>query len=259
MATIIYKSPIFGPVKSRRFGISLGVNLMPGDGKICTFDCVYCECGFNADFKPKQKRPSRDDVKSALESKLIEMKSENQLPDVITFAGNGEPTAHPMFAGIIDDTVALRDTYCPQCKITVLSNATMLHKEDVVKALLKVDNNCQKLDTVDTDYIFRLDRPQSPSYKAETVVNQLCSFEGRVVVQTMFLTGTLDGEDISNTADRYVEPWLDALEKIAPQKVMIYTIDRETPSHELQKADKETLDAIAERVRERGFECSVSY
>ena len=113
MATIIYKSPIFGPVKSRRFGISLGVNLMPGDGKICTFDCVYCECGFNADFKPKQKRPSRDEVKSALESKLIEMKNENQLPDVITFAGNGEPTAHPMFAGIIDDTVALRDTYCP--------------------------------------------------------------------------------------------------------------------------------------------------
>lgn len=259
MATIIYESPIFGPVKSRRFGISLGVNLMPGDGKICTFDCVYCECGFNSDFKPKLKRPSRDDVRMALERKLMAMKAEQQLPDVITFAGNGEPTAHPMFAGIIEDTVALRNTYCPQCKITVLSNATMLHKDDVREALLKVDNNCQKLDTVDTDYIFRLDRPQSPSYKAETVVEQLCSFEGRVVVQTMFLAGELDGEDISNTSDRYVEPWLEALKRIAPQKVMIYTIDRETPSRGLLKADKDTLDAIAARVRDAGFECTVSY
>lgn len=259
MATIIYESPIFGPVKSRRFGISLGVNLMPSDGKICTFDCVYCECGFNSDFKPKLKRPSRDDVRMALERKLMAMKAEQQLPDVITFAGNGEPTAHPMFAGIIEDTVALRNSYCPQCKITVLSNATMLHKDDVREALLKVDNNCQKLDTVDTDYIFRLDRPQSPSYKAETVVEQLCSFEGRVVVQTMFLAGELDGEYICNTSDRYVEPWLEALKRIAPQKVMIYTIDRETPSRGLLKADKDTLDAIAARVRDAGFECTVSY
>lgn len=259
MSTVIYDSPIFGPVKSRRFGVSLGVNLMPADGKICTFDCVYCECGFNADFKPKQKRPSREEVKSALESKLLSMKAENMLPDVITFAGNGEPTAHPMFAGIIDDTIFLRDTYCPECKITVLSNATMLHKADVVEALRKVDNNCQKLDTVNTDYIFRLDRPQNPTYKAENVVDQLCGFQGRVVVQTMFLAGELDGKDISNTSEDYVTPWLDALQKINPQKVMIYTIDRETPSKLLQKANRETLDAIAEKVRARGLVCTVSY
>lgn len=259
MATVIYNSPIFGPVRSRRFGISLGINLMPADGKICTFDCIYCECGFNADYRPKQKRPSREEVKEALENKLVAMKAEEQLPDVLTFAGNGEPTAHPDFAGIIDDTVELRNKYCPQCKITVLSNATMLHKEDVRSALLRVDNNCQKIDTVDTDYIFRLDRPQNPSYNANAIVEQLCMFKGKVVIQSMFLEGMYEGKSVSNTGDEYVQPWLEALKKIAPERVMIYTIDRETPAQGLEKASHETLDMIAERVREIGFECSVSY
>lgn len=259
MATVIYNSPIFGPVRSRRFGISLGINLMPADGKICTFDCIYCECGFNADYRPKQKRPSREEVKEALENKLVAMKAEEQLPDVLTFAGNGEPTAHPDFAGIIDDTVELRNKYCPQCKITVLSNATMLHKEDVRSALLRVDNNCQKIDTVDTDYIFRLDRPQNPSYNANEIVEQLCMFKGKVVIQSMFLEGMYEGKSVSNTGDEYVQPWLEALRKIAPERVMIYTIDRETPAQGLEKASHETLDMIAERVREIGFECSVSY
>lgn len=259
MATVIYNSPIFGPVKSRRFGISLGINLMPGDGKICTFDCIYCECGLNKDFRPKQKRPTRDEVKTALEKKLLEMKADDMLPNVLTFAGNGEPTAHPDFAAIIDDVVALRDEHCPECKITVLSNATMLHKEDVRNALLKVDNNCQKIDTVDNGYIFRLDCPQNPNYNVEEVIKQLCLFKGKVVIQSMFLEGEYNGESISNTSEEYVAPWLEALKKIAPERVMIYTIDRETPVKGLVKASHETLDAIAARVKEAGLECSVSY
>lgn len=259
MATVIYNSPIFGPVKSRRFGISLGINLMPGDGKICTFDCIYCECGLNKDFRPKQKRPTRDEVKTALEKKLLEMKADDMLPNVLTFAGNGEPTAHPDFAAIIDDVVALRDEHCPECKITVLSNATMLHKEDVRNALMKVDNNCQKIDTVSTDYIFRLDCPQNPCYNVEEVIKQLCLFKGKVVIQSMFLEGEYNGESISNTSEEYIAPWLEALKKIAPERVMIYTIDRETPVEGLSKASHETLDAIAARVKEAGLECSVSY
>lgn len=259
MATVIYNSPIFGPVKSRRFGISLGINLMPGDGKICTFDCIYCECGLNKDFRPKQKRPTRDEVKTALEKKLLEMKADDMLPNVLTFAGNGEPTAHPDFAAIIDDVVALRDEHCPECKITVLSNATMLHKEDVRNALMKVDNNCQKIDTVDNGYIFRLDCPQNPNYNVEEVIKQLCLFKGKVVIQSMFLEGEYNGESISNTSEEYVAPWLEALKKIAPERVMIYTIDRETPVEGLSKASHETLDAIAARVKEAGLECSVSY
>lgn len=259
MATIIYTSPIFGPVRSRRFGISLGINLMPGDGKICTFDCIYCECGLNKDFRPKQKRPAREEVKAALEAQLKKMSAAGELPDVLTFAGNGEPTAHPDFQGIIDDTVELRDKYCPECSINVLSNATMLHKEEVRNALLKVDRNCQKLDTVNTEYIFRLDRPQSPSYSAEKIVEQLCLFEGKVIIQTMFLSGEYEGKDMSNTSEAYLLPWLEALQMIAPQQVMIYTIDRETPVEGLKKASKETLDAIASRVEALGFKCSVSY
>lgn len=259
MSTVIYNSPIFGPVKSRRFGISLGINLMPGDGKICTFDCIYCECGLNKDFRPKEKRPSREEVKAALEKKLIEMGADNMLPNVLTFAGNGEPTAHPDFAGIMDDVVALRNKLCPECKITVLSNATMLHKQDVVDALLKVDNNCQKIDTVSTDYIFRLDRPQNPNYRVEDVIEQICQFHGKVVIQSMFLEGEHEGKGISNTGEEYVGPWLEALKKMQPERVMIYTIDRETPVKGLQKATHETLDAIAERVRAIGMDCSVSY
>lgn len=259
MATVIYNSPIFGPVKSRRFGISLGINLMPGDGKICTFDCIYCECGLNKDFRPKQKRPTREEVKVALEKKLLEMKADNMLPNVLTFAGNGEPTAHPDFAAIIDDVVALRDEHCPECKITVLSNATMLHKKEVVDALMKVDNNCQKIDTVDNSYIFRLDCPQNPNYNVEEVIKQLCLFKGKVVIQSMFLEGEYNGESISNTSEEYIAPWLEALKKIAPERVMIYTIDRETPVEGLVKASHETLDAIAARVKEAGMDCSVSY
>ena len=256
---ITYPSPIFGPVKSRRFGISLGINLMPDDGKICTFDCIYCECGFNSDYRPKHKRPTREAVRQVLESKLSQMKEQNELPDVLTFAGNGEPTTHPDFPKIIDDTVKLRDSYCPNCRITVLSNATMLHKEEVRAALLKIDNNCQKLDTVDTDYIFRLDQPQSPLYSAEKVVEQLCLFQGKVVIQTMFLAGEYEGKDVQNTADSFVKPWLEAVKKIKPERVMIYTIDRETPALGLRKADKETLDAIAAQVRLLGLDCTVSY
>lgn len=259
MATLIYSSPIFGPVHSRRFGISLGINLMPGDGKICTFDCIYCECGLNKDFRPKQKRPSREEVRTALEAQLKKMTAAGELPDVLTFAGNGEPTAHPDFPYIIDDVVALRDEYCPKCRINVLSNATMLHKEEVRQALLKVDANCQKLDTVCDDYIFRIDRPQSPGYSAAKVVDQICQFKGKVVIQTMFLTGEYEGKDISNTSDAYILPWLEALQRIAPQQVMIYTVDRETPVSGLQKASKETLDSIAARVEALGIKCSVSY
>ena len=173
MSTIIYPSPIFGPVHSRRLGVSLGVNLMPGDGKVCSFDCIYCECGFNRDFKPKSKRPTRQEVKEALIKVLKQRHSEGLKLDVITFAGNGEPTAHPDFAGIIDDTVEVRNKYFPEAKISVLSNATFIHRTDVHDALMKVDNNIQKLDTVNSLYINKVDRPVSPSYDVNEVISNL--------------------------------------------------------------------------------------
>lgn len=257
--TVIYPSPVFGPVHSRRLGISLGINLLPADGKVCTFDCIYCECGFNKDRRPKQKKPSRAEVSAALEAKLQAMLADGEVPDVLTFAGNGEPTCHPEFAGIIDDTIRLRDKYCPSARVSVLSNATMAHRKDVHDALMRVDNNILKLDTVSQDYINTVDRPVSPAYDVRKVIDTLRSFNGHVIVQTMFMGGTMEGQDVDNTGEEYVAPWLEAVRSIAPQEVMIYTIDRETPDHDLLKAAPEVLNAIRDRVIAAGIPCTASY
>ena len=260
MSTVIYPSPIFGPIHSRRLGISLGINLMPADGKVCTFDCIYCECGFNSQRIPKQKRPTRNDVALALEKKLKEMHEQNVHPDVLTFAGNGEPTAHSDFYEIILDTVELRNQYCPDAKISVLSNSTFTNKENVRKALMLVDNNILKIDTVDPEYIQQVDRPTQPSYDINKIIDNLKLFNGHVIIQSMFLKGkTVDGIDVDNTGDKYVKPWLEAVLSIQPQEVMIYTIDRETPDQKLEKATPEELDAIRDRVIAAGIPCTASY
>lgn len=254
MSTVIYPSPIFGPVHSRRLGLSLGINLLPSDGKVCSFDCIYCECGFNEDRRPHKPLPTRDEVACALEQKLQQMQHEGLQPDVLTFAGNGEPTCHPHFADIISDTIRLRNRYCPEAKISVLSNATMLHRPDVHAALMLVDNNIQKLDTVDPDFIRNVDHPAG-SYDVQRIIERLKAFGGHVIIQTMFL----HGDDIDNTTDYYVDPWLEAVKAIAPQQVMIYTIDRETPDPSLRKATCEELDAIRDRVIAAGIPCTASY
>lgn len=259
MSTIIYPSPIFGPVHSRRLGISLGVNLQPGDGKVCTFDCIYCECGLNADHRPASHRPSREAVAEALEATLKKMKEEGSGLDVLTFAGNGEPTGHPDFPGIIDDTIALRDKYYHEAKVSVLSNATFTAKSEIREALMHVDNNIQKLDTIDMDYIRLVDRPTQPSYDVNKVIDNLCLFGGHVIIQTMFMTGETAGKSVDNTSEAFIGPWLEAVKKIKPSQVMIYTIDRETPDPDLRKASKETLDAIRDRVIAEGIPCSASY
>lgn len=258
MSTIIYPSPIFGPVHSRRLGLSLGINLQPSDGKVCTFDCVYCECGFNADHRPRMQRPSREEVYYALEKQLITMASRNELPDVLTFAGNGEPTTHPHFHEIISDTIRLRDNYCPQAKVSVLSNATMITKDSVREALMKVDNNILKLDTVNPDYIKKVDRPTG-HYDVSQLIEAMKLFKGHIIIQTMFMKGHINNEDISNISDSYVLPWLETVKAIAPQEVMVYTIDRETPDHDLLKATHEELDSIRDRVIAAGIPCTASY
>ena len=258
MATVIYPSPIFGPVHSRRLGVSLGINLLPADGKFCTFDCIYCECGFNGDHRPHQKLPTREEVREALEARLQDMKQNGPKPDVLTFAGNGEPTAHPQFAGIIEDTLRLRDTYFPEAKVSVLSNSTFIHKPEVFDALNKIDNNILKLDTIDATYINKVDRPTG-HYDVKQVIECMKAFKGNLIVQTLFMKGMFEGENVDNTTDEYVLPWLEVVKQIAPRQVMIYTIDRETPAPDLLKATREELDRIGELVRKAGIPCSVSY
>lgn len=256
--TILYPSPIFGPVHSRRLGVSLGINLMPEDGKLCSFDCLYCECGLNTQ-RPHLPRPTREEVRSALERVLVTRNEKGEPLDVLTFAGNGEPTLHPDFPSIISDTISLRDRYFPEAKVSVLSNATAAHRPAVREALMRVDNNIQKLDTVDMDYIRLVDCP-APGYDVEKVVEALCAFNGHVIIQTMFMAGRLaDGTSVDNTSERFLQPWIAALHRIKPAQVMIYTIDRETPTAGLEKASRETLDAIGERLKGEGFSVSVSY
>jgi len=259
MSTIIYPSPIFGPVHSRRLGVSLGINLLPADGKVCTFDCIYCECGFNADHRPRLRMPRREEVLAALEARLQTMLKDGPAPDVLTFAGNGEPTANPQFPEIIEDTLRLRDHYFPRARVSVLSNATLIHRPEVHDALMRVDNNILKLDTVSPEYIERVDRPGGEWYQVDMVIEAMKRFHGHAIIQTMFMKGVSQGRSVDNTGEAYVGPWLEAVKAVAPQSVMIYTIDRETPSHGLLKAEPAVLNAIRDRVVAAGIPCTASY
>lgn len=256
MATSLFGDIIFGPVHSRRLGLSLGVNLLPADSKLCNFNCIYCECGWNRNgTKPRFNR--REDVRRLLREKLTEMVAEGTPPDVITFAGNGEPTLHPEFAQIIDDTIALRDEICPSAKVSVLSNATMIGRESVREALLRVDNNILKLDSAFDATVRLIDGPQGDYMVARTVENMKL-FNGRMIVQTMFLRGECDGAEVDNTTKEEIEAWLDVLNQVRPQSVMIYTIDRDTPCETLLKVPVDELRQIAAKVEALGIPCSVA-
>ncbi len=197
------------------------------------------------------------EVKQKLEVKLQEMLNENQLPDVITFAGNGEPTLHPEFAEIINDTIAIRDKITPKARIAVLSNASMIHRKPVFNALLKIKDNIQKLDSAFENTVKLLDCP-SGNFSLEKTVDQLIAFNGKVIIQTMFVRGSFKGCRIDNTTAEEVSAWLELIKKIKPSQVMIYTIARDTPVETLEKVPLDELNAIAKKLQEAGFEVQVS-
>lgn len=253
----LFDQVIFGPIHSRRLGLSLGVNLLPVDAKICSFNCIYCECGFNTTIK-EFPFPTRVQVREILETKLTQMVADNQIPDVITFAGNGEPTLHPEFDGIIDDTLVLRDRFCPSAKVSVLSNSTRVHKPHVFAALKKVDNNILKLDSGIDKTMKIIDQPVGKHINVAWVVEHLKKFDGQLILQTMFLRGEYQGEKIDNTTPEEVEAWISAVREIHPQQIMMYSLDRDTPVHQLQKVSKEEMEVIADQVRSLGFDVSVA-
>lgn len=255
--TALYNNIIFGPIRSRRLGLSLGVNLLPVESKLCSFDCIYCECGWNADHVGQRRFNSREDVRTMLREVLERMVGEGTPPDVITFAGNGEPTMHPDFESIIDDTLALRDELCPTAKVSVLSNATQIHREDVRRALRRVDNNILKLDSAFDATVQLVNKPQG-AYTVERTVELMQLFDGEMILQTMFLRGEYEGKAIDNTREEEVEAWLRLVERIAPRQVMVYSLDRDTPCKTLEKVSREELLKIAERVEALGIPCSVA-
>ncbi len=254
---MLFNSVIFGPVKSRRLGVSLGINLLPADGKLCSFDCIYCECGYNV-VKKNIHIPTREEVREELEKTLSSMKEKGEKLDVITFAGNGEPTLHKDFEAIIGDTIFLRNKYFPNVKISVLSNSSEIHKDSVFRALNRVDNNILKLDSAIANTVKLLDQPNSPHFSVENLIENLKRFNGNLIIQTLFVRGECHGKPLDNTTKEEVDAWLKALTEIKPKQVMIYTIDRPTPEKMLQKVSVEELNVIAEKVKEMGFDVSVS-
>jgi wyosine [tRNA(Phe)-imidazoG37] synthetase (radical SAM superfamily) len=248
MACFLFDDIVFGPVKSRRFGVSLGVNLLPLNMKFCTFNCVYCECGLtNPAQDKKAKLNNTENIINSLENRFRELNNNGLKPDNITFAGNGEPTLHPGFPTIIENTIRLRDEIFPKAEITVLSNATRLHIPEVRNALLKVDNNVLKLDAGTQETFELINRPASP-VKLADIVSRLASFGGKVVIQTLFLRGVINGVSIDNTVESEISPWLGYLEKIRPSLVMIYPIERSTPEQGIEKISQAELQGIARRL-----------
>jgi wyosine [tRNA(Phe)-imidazoG37] synthetase (radical SAM superfamily) len=259
MATFLFDDIIFGPVKSRRLGVSLGINLLPTKRKICNFNCIYCECGWTRNIeKAISHLPSRKDVYEALELKLSAMKAEGVSPDVITYAGNGEPTLHPFFPGIIDDSIVLRDRYFPEARIAVLSNATTITDPRIKSALLKVDMNILKFDSA-FDSTVKIHNQPRVDFSVEDLIKNLIRFNGKVIIQTLFIRGNYNGSAIDNTTPVEINAWLKALERIKPSEVMIYTISRDTPEGgQLKKVQVEELRGIATLVESLGIKTQVS-
>lgn len=248
MQTVLFHSTVFGPIKSRRLGISLGINLMPNDGKLCSFDCLYCEAGFNAQGTGTSGVPSRKRVASQLRHRLMELKASGERLDVITFSGNGEPTAHPDFDGIVDDVIRLRNHFFPEAKVSVLSNATMAHRPKVKKALLKVDNNILKLDSAVAMTLRALNRPVTDAIQPEGIIATLQSFGGKCIVQTLLTRGEHEGRIIDNTTDAEIDALINAYLMIRPKFIQLYTVDRPTPEASMQKIPADELDKIAKRI-----------
>jgi wyosine [tRNA(Phe)-imidazoG37] synthetase (radical SAM superfamily) len=259
MAGFLFDSVVFGPVHSRRLGVSLGINLLPTGYKYCTFNCIYCECGWtkisNID---KIEFPPAIVVRQYLEKKLREMQENNSLPEAISFAGNGEPTLHPEFPEVIDYTIALRNKYSPGSKIAVLSNSTMLHLPDVVDALKKIELNIMKLDA-GTEETFRLLNDPQVDISLNDIVQNLKLFNSKLIIQTLFVRGDYNGKFIDNTTDEEVKQWLEHLKEIKPERVMIYPIARGTPVRGLEKISLKELEDIAKKVRKSGLKPEVYY
>lgn len=247
---------VFGPIHSRRLGSSLGVNLLPPMSKFCNFDCIYCECGWTNN-APHPILPTQEEVAKLLSEKLQALHAEGKPLDVITFAGNGEPTIHPNFPKIIDDTLRERDKYYPSARVVVLSNATQLHKPNVVAALKKVDKAALKLDSAFDATVQLINGPQMGANVARTV-ELLRQFNGKFTLQTLFLRGEYKGQIVDNTTAEELSAWLKIVETLKPREVMVYTIDRATPADRLEKVPLEELQAIARRVQALGCEAVVA-
>lgn len=254
---MLFPDIVYGPIHSRRLGNSLGMEIMPLEHKLCTFNCVYCECGWNTPVQHPHL-PTREDIHQALETKLSAFDFSHATIDVITFSGNGEPTLHPDFLDIIKDTCALRDRYCPSAQVTVLSNSTQLGRPDVVEALKQCDNRILKLDAATDTMMRRIDMPVNSELGVDTLIRWLKQFDGDFTLQTCFLRGEHNGLPVDNTTPDELEAWYQAVEVLRPKHIMIYVIDRQTPEEHLEKIPRARMEAIAAPLTAKGYDVQIS-
>ncbi len=243
---------VFGPIVSRRLGSSLGVNLLPSRGKLCNFDCVYCECGWNKDGMEDRVFPKFEDIEAALEEKMSRLAAEGTPVDSITFSGNGEPTIHPDFPKVIDVTLRCRDKYFPNAKVSVLSNATMIGRTAVAEALMKIDNPILKIDGSSDELVKKMNRPVG-HYRLDEVVDAMMKFNGNFVLQTMFLRSP----DFDTASPEALAGWMEIVRRVRPREIMVYTIDRETPDKSLGKYTVEEMTAFVQPLIDEGFKIQV--
>ena len=243
---------VFGPIFSRRLGSSLGVNLLPSKGKLCNFDCIYCECGWNKDGRGDSRFPELEDIERALDEKMSKAASEGVSVDSITFSGNGEPTMHPKFPEVIDVTLRLRDKYFPDAKVSVLSNATLIGRDAVAAALMRVDNPILKIDASSDELVRKINKPVG-SYSLAEIVDNLRKFEGRFILQTMFLRSP----EFDSASPEALEAWMDIVRELKPREVMVYTIDRETPDKSLEKYTVEQMREMVRPLIDEGYSIQI--
>lgn len=249
---MIREETVFGPIRSRRLGSSLGINLLPTRGKICNFDCIYCECGWNKDGTGDKVLPDASQVRAALEEKLSSLMLDEVSIDSITFSGDGEPTINPEFARIIDDTLTLRDIYYPNAKVSVLSNATRVNRLEILEALKKVDNPIMKIDAPTNELVGRINHP-APGYDVRRVVEALKGFEGNFILQTMFLKS----KDFDSSSKEVLEGWMDIVRELKPREIMVYTIDRPTPETGLRAFTPAEMKALVKPLLDEGFRIDI--
>jgi wyosine [tRNA(Phe)-imidazoG37] synthetase (radical SAM superfamily) len=269
MSTVLYEHIVFGPIISRRLGHSLGVNLLPKHGKWCSFDCIYCECGWNKDHTSDTKIPNADEVEAALREKLLELKGSGTPVDTITFSGNGEPTLNPQFPEIIDRTLKLRDEYYPKAVVSVLSNASRIGIKEIREALMRVDNPILKIDSISEEIVNEINRPNS-AYSLHDTIENLKLFKGNFILQTMFLRGTIAAGEgystskgnrtpitIDSTDVAMCEGWRELVRILKPREVMMYTLDRETPANNLKQVSVKEMEVIAEPLVKESFKIQI--
>ncbi len=257
MSTILFNTIVFGPIKSRRLGNSLGINLLPRFGKLCNFDCIYCECGWNKDGKDDRTIPTKEEVFEELKERMIKLKEEGVDINTITFSGNGEPTLHPDFTEIIDFTIELRNEIYPNSKISVLTNATSISNSSIREALMKIDNPILKIDSSDEDIIRIIDQPRS-NYSLDQVIENIGYFKGNYILQTMFLKGMINGKYIDLSSKDLSDKWVELVLRLKPREVMMYSLDRETPASNLEKVCAAKMKEIAAPLLDNGIKVQIS-